>query len=131
MKGLAENNPSTEPEGKPSVVKDPYTMGTLCHLLGLVGFLGIPFGSVIAPLILWLVKKNEDAFLDATGKEVINFQISIVIYTIIATLSLFIVVGIILLPLFLILALVYTIIGAIKASNGVVYRYPLTFRFIK
>ena len=61
----------------------------------------------------------------------INFQISIVIYTIIATLSLFIVVGIILLPLFLILALVYTIIGAIKASNGVVYRYPLTFRFIK
>lgn len=131
MKGLAENNPSTEPEGKPSVVKDPYTMGTLCHLLGLVGFLGIPFGSVIAPLILWLVKKNEDAFLDATGKEVINFQISIVIYTIIATLSLFIVVGIILLPVILILALVYTIIGAIKASNGVVYRYPLTFRFIK
>lgn len=131
MKGLAENNPSTEPEGKPPVVKDPYTMGTVCHLLGLVGFLGIPFGSVIAPLILWLVKKNEDAFLDATGKEVINFQISIVIYTIIATLSLFIVVGIILLPVILILALVYTIIGAIKASNGVVYRYPLTFRFIK
>ena len=62
MKGLAENNPSTEPEGKPSVVKDPYTMGTLCHLLGLVGFLGIPFGSVIAPLILWLVKKMRMPF---------------------------------------------------------------------
>lgn len=126
-----ENHPSSESEPAPSTPKVDYTLGTVCHLLGLVGFLGIPFGSVIAPLVLWLVKKNEDAFLDATGKEVMNFQISMVIYTIIATLSIFLFVGIILLPLVLILALVYTIIGAINASNGVVYRYPLTINFIK
>ena len=57
-----------------------YTAGILCHLLGLASFLGIPFGNIIAPLFLWLLKRAEDPFVDVCGKEAVNFQITISLY---------------------------------------------------
>jgi uncharacterized Tic20 family protein len=107
------------------------TMAMLCHLLSLIGFIGVPVGNIIGPLILWLVKKDEDPFVDATGKEVLNFQISATIYGIICGFLFLIFIGIILLPVLVIAVIIYTIIGAVKANEGQLYRYPLTIRFLK
>ena len=102
----------------------------LCHLTALALFLGIPFGNVIGPLVVWLLKKSESAAVEAHGKEALNFQISMSIYTMVAGLSLFFLVGFALLPLVLIANLVLIIMASIKASNGELYHYPLTIRLI-
>ncbi|MBU1120234.1 DUF4870 domain-containing protein, partial [Patescibacteria group bacterium] len=52
-----------------------------CHLSSFVAFIGIPFGNVLGPLIIWLVKKNEMPLVEVNGKEALNFQISMSIYT--------------------------------------------------
>jgi uncharacterized Tic20 family protein len=111
-------------------VSRDYSLETLCHLLGLAGLTGIPFANVIAPLILWLVKKDSNPGVDAHGREAVNFQISMSIYTIIAALSMFILVGFILLPTVLIANLVLMIMAAVRANRGEFYRYPFTIRFI-
>ena len=100
------------------------TMAMLCHLLSLVGFIGVPLGNIIGPLVLWLVKKDEDPFVDATGKEVLNFQISASIYGVICALLFIVFIGVILLPILIIAVIIYTIIGAVKANEGQLYRYP-------
>jgi uncharacterized Tic20 family protein len=102
----------------------------LCHLAALTLFVGIPFGNIIGPLVIWLLKKHESAEVDAHGKESLNFQISMSIYTLLAGLSCFIIIGIVLLPVALLVNAVLIVIASIKASNGEPYRYPLTIRFI-
>ena len=108
-----------------------YTAGILCHLLGLASFLGIPFGNIIAPLVLWLLKRADDPFVDVCGKEAVNFQITISLYFTLSVVLIFAKVGILLLPLVVILHVIYTIVASIKASEGQHYRYPLTIRFIR
>ena len=107
------------------------TMAMLCHLLSFIGFIGIPVGNILGPFVLWFIKKDEDPFVDATGKEVLNFQISAFIYGIVCGLLFFVFIGVVLLPVLIIAVVVYTIIGAIKANEGQVYHYPFTIRFIK
>ena len=122
--GSAAEAPTGAPEGDK-------TMAMLCHLLSFVGFIGIPLGNILGPLVLWLIKKDQDALVDATGKEVLNFQISAFIYGIVCALLFFVFIGVILLPILIIMVVVYTIIGAMKANEGQLYRYPFTIRFIK
>lgn len=94
------------------------------------GFL-IPFGSIIAPVILLALKKDASDFVRSTFNEVINFQISITIIQIICILFSIILIGIPFLILFIILEIIW-IIQAYNASNrGEIYRYPMTIRFIK
>ncbi len=105
------------------------TMGMLCHLLALVQFLGIP--GFLGPLVIWLLKREEHPFIDNCGKEAVNFQLSVLIYLIAAFLMVFIVIGFFLIPVIMLLSIVYTVIAAIKASDGNHYQYPFTIRFIK
>ena len=107
------------------------TMAMLCHLLSLIGYIGVPLGNIIGPLIIWLMKKDQDPFVDATGKEVLNFQISATIYGFACALLFLVFIGVILLPILIIAVVIYTIIGAVKANEGQLYRYPLTIRFLK
>jgi uncharacterized protein len=107
-----------------------HSLTTLCHLLGLAGLTGIPFANVLGPLILWLWKRETDPEVDVHGKESLNFQISMSIYAILAGLSMFVLIGFILLPAVLVADLVFMVIAAVKASRGEFYRYPLTIRFI-
>lgn len=113
--------------------KEERTMAMVCHLLPLAGALipAIPVVNIIAPLVLWLVKKDTMPFLNDQGKEVLNFQItvSIVIFACILTFWLFI--PILIAIAVAIAALVFMIIGAIKANEGVAYRFPFTLRLIK
>ena len=116
----------------PVVTKDPEKearmWGMLCHLAGLAMFLVPPVGGIIGPLIVWLVKKDQHPFIDTQGKAALNFQISVAIYGIVCF---FLVIGILLLPALGIFTLVMIIMAAIKANEGVSFKYPLTIRFLK
>jgi len=102
------------------------------HLSGLSGIV-LPFAlaHILAPLVIWLIKRAESPMIDATGKEVLNFQISFSIYFAIAGILCWILIGFLILPILLIIWLVCTIIAAVRTSNGETYRYPWTIRFLK
>ena len=104
------------------------------HLSPLSGLL-IPFGNIIAPLIIWLIKKSEIPALDGVGKQVLNYQISwtiwMVVAGVVAAVGSCLVVPIFL-PFALVVAwLILTILGSVKASNGIAYKYPLTIELLK
>jgi hypothetical protein len=106
------------------IPQDSRTLGMLCHLLGLLtNFLG--------PLILWLIKKDEDKFVDRQGKEALNFQITVAIAFIVSSLLSFVCIGFLLMPAVAIVDLVFCIMACVKANQGQDYRYPLTIRFVK
>ncbi len=120
---------STEPTD-PSRTERQWAMG--CHLMGLCGLL-IPnlILGLIGTLILWLVKREDGVFIDEQGKEALNFQISLIIYSFAGILLTFIFVGFFLLVALVVFAYACVIIAAIKASEGVAFRYPACIRFIK
>lgn len=114
-----------------------------CHLGALSIWLGVPFGNIVIPLLLWLIKKEDIPLVNEEGKKSLNFEISVSMYAIAIVL-----VGIaavisdaleessLWLILFLLIALAITqvvlvIIAAIKVSSGASFQYPLTIRFIK
>jgi len=113
-----------------AVSKDERTWGMLSHLLALIGYIAIPFGNIIAPMVIWLVKKDESQFVADQAKESLNFQISLTIYAIASGILLFLLIGFLLLPIIYIGGIVLTIIATIKANEGQYYRYPLTIRLI-
>jgi hypothetical protein len=110
--------------------KDERTWAMLCHLSALAGYI-IPFGHIIGPLFVWLIKKDELPLVADQGKESLNFQISMTLYAIIPVILVIILIGIFLLIALAIVDLILIIVAAIKANEGVQYRYPLTIRFIK
>ena len=111
-----------EKEGNRNENQDK-NLATLCHLGGLLGFL--------PPLIIWLLKKDDSPLIDDQGKEAINFQVTMLICIIVSWLLLFVLIGIILLPIVCIFDLVMIIIASVKCSSGQRYRYPVCIRFIK
>ena len=113
-----EETPATPPTA------DEKTMGILSHILCLVG-------GFIAPLIIYLIKKDESAYVREQSKEALNFQLTVLICYIVSWILIFVLVGILLVFLVLIADLVFIIIATIKASEGKLYRYPINFRLIK
>lgn len=101
-----------------------------CHFAAFLGFV-FPFGNLIGPLILWQIKKDVDPFVDAQGKEALNFQISVSIAFMISVLLMLVVVGFMLASLVTIAGIVLAIIAGIKANEGQAYRYPFSWRLIK
>lgn len=120
--------PPATPAG--TLDKNEQNMGMLCHLLALAGFI-IPFGHIVGPLVLWMVNREKMPFVDSQGKESLNFQISITIYGIVACISLFLLIGFILVPAVLIFNLVFVILASIETANGKPFRYPLCIRLLK
>lgn len=107
--------------GRPS--SEETTLALLAHILPLVvGFW--------APLIIWLVKKDESLFVGNEAKEALNFQLSILIAVLICIPLMFVIIGFFLIIGISIAGLVYSIIGGIEASKGIAYRYPYTWRMI-
>ncbi len=106
------------------------TWGMFCHLSALSGFI-IPFGNIIGPLIIWLLKKDESPYVDQQGKESLNFQISVMIYLIISAILIIVVIGIFLMIGIGIAMLILVIVASIKANNREDFKYPLTIRFIQ
>ncbi len=106
-------------------------MAMLCHLAAFSGFVGIPLGHILGPLIVWLVKREESPFIDAHGKESLNFQISMTIYYIVSAILIIVVIGFLFLAVLFVFQIIVIIVAAIRANNGVEYRSPMTLRFIK
>lgn len=113
--------------------RDARLWGMLCHLAGLA-FLVVPaIGSVIGPLIIWLIKKEQYPFVDEQGKEALNFQITMLIYAAVSMVLWFICIGVFLTLAVAVVDIVLIIIAAIKTNDGLHYRYPYPFiiHFIK
>lgn len=108
----------------PAVSQDEKTLGIVMHVLCLVGF------PLVGPLIIWLIKKDQSPYLDLQGRELLNFQISYLIYAFAAFLLCFVLIGFVLLPVIAIAMIVLTIIGIVSAAEGKVYRFPLTIRML-
>ena len=127
MTDIEQTQGTTEQGAAPS--KEERGQAMACHLLALIGFI-IPFGNLVGPLIMWIVKKDQSSFVDDQGKEAVNFNITMLIAGFVCFLLTFVVIGAILLPILGIFWLVVTIIAGLKANEGVAYRYPLTLRLI-
>lgn len=84
----------------------------------------------MVPLVMWLMKKEGNPTIDEHGKAALNFQISVAIYALVAFVLLFVLVGWLLVPAVYILAIFGAVKGAIEASNGKLYKYPLSFRLV-
>ena len=126
------NSPAAvPPPGSPSANQDEKLCGMLCHLSALVAYVGEPFGHIIGPLIVWLIKKDQLPLVDDQGKESLNFQISMTIYGAVSLVLIFVVIGFFLLIGLAVFDLVMIIVASIKANQGIAYRYPLTIRLIK
>jgi uncharacterized Tic20 family protein len=110
--------------------KDERLWGMLCHLSAFTGFV-IPLGSVLGPLIVWMIKKDEMPFVNDQGKESLNFQLTMLIAMVISVILIFVFIGFFLLGALLIFQIIVIIVASIKANDGVRYRYPYTIRFIK
>jgi uncharacterized Tic20 family protein len=109
---------------------DQRQMGLFLHLSQLAGFV-IPFGGIILPVILWQTQKEKMPALDAHGKMVVNFMLSVLIYAIVSVILMFVLVGFLTLLAVAIIHIVFPIVGAIKANNGELWDYPLTIKFLK
>jgi uncharacterized Tic20 family protein len=120
---MEQQNPYLGQEEVPlfAPTSEEKTMALLAHVLTIVA-------GFIAPLIIYLIKKDESTFVAAHAKESLNFQITLFIIIIILFITL---IGVLLVWLVGILALVLIIVATLKASEGKLYKYPLTLRLIK
>lgn len=115
----------------PQVSKDEQNWAMICHLSALSGFL-IPFGNILGPLLVWLIKRAEMPLVDIHGKEALNFQITVSIALVICAVLMFVLIGFVLIVIVGLGALVLTIMAAVKVSNGdFEYRYPFAIRLLK
>lgn len=105
--------------------------GMLCHLTALLGIIGIPFGNIAGPLIIWLLKKNAYPFVDEQGRESLNFQISMTIFALAAAILIFLNIGFFLLLIIAGINFILVVIASIRAFNGETFIYPFKIQLIK
>jgi hypothetical protein len=105
--------------------------GMLCHATALIGIIGIPLGNIAGPLIIWLLKKNNNTFIDEQGKESLNFQLSMTIYALFGALLFLMKMGMFFLLIIAGINFILVVLASIKTLNGESYIYPFKIQFIK
>ncbi|MCH8900482.1 MAG: DUF4870 domain-containing protein [Acidobacteria bacterium] len=95
------------------------------HVLPL---LGLP---LVGPLIIWVIKHEDDPFVEEHSREALNFWISVFMYAFISVLLVIVLIGILMLIVLGIFSFVAAIVATIRAASGDEFRYPLTIRLIK
>jgi uncharacterized Tic20 family protein len=118
------------PPPLPATSSNVRTWCVLCHASALLGLFFHVLGHILGPLVVWLVKRGESPEIDAYGKESLNFQISMLIYDVIAGILCIVLIGIPILIALWVLNTVLVIIASVKASEGKFYRYPFTIRLL-
>jgi uncharacterized protein len=131
--------PPPAPIGTPSAEEKQWAL--FAHLSALLGAIltghMFAWGCFIGPLVIWLIKKDTLPFVNDQGKEALNFNITLAIIGVVLLVFSFLTLGVGLLvaiPIYIVVGigwLVFTIIAAIKASEGVAYRYPFAIRLVK
>lgn len=126
--GHDPNSAAAPPVKGPAVAlsDDDRTWGMLAHLSALVA-MALGGMTFLGPLIVWLVKKDQSAFVADQGKEALNFQLSVLLVTIVCAAT---IIGIPLVLVVFVGSIIYSIIAGMEANKGVAYRYPYTFRLI-
>lgn len=129
MSAADSQYPSPDEFQLPPLTNEAKNWGMLCHLIALLA-MPLGFGHVVGPLVVWLLKRNDHPFIDDQGKESLNFQISVSIYTLLLSPTLCIGVGVVLIPALWLANLILIVLASIKASGGEAYRYPLSIRLV-
>jgi uncharacterized protein len=106
----------------------PSTYAMAMHLSQYAAYV-IPLAGVIIPIAMWLYARDSDEFVNDHGRDLMNFLISYIIYVFIAFILCFVAIGFVLLPILGLIGLILPIFGAIAASKGESYRYPMTLKF--
>jgi uncharacterized Tic20 family protein len=119
--------PGTDPAAP---TQEERTWGMIAHLSAFVGWI-IPLGSILAPLVVWLTKRDQSRYVAAHALESLNFNITMAIAIGVCVGLVFLLIGIPLLIGLGLYWLVITIVAGIKANEGVMYRYPFTLRLVK
>lgn len=102
---------------------DDRNIAVLTHLGGI-------FFSVLPGLVVWLLKKDDHAYLAEQAREALNFQMSVLIAYLLAWLLVLVLIGLALLPVIYVLNILLCIVAAVKTSQGKAYRYPFSLRLI-
>jgi hypothetical protein len=114
----------------PALSKDDRLWGAIAHLSAFaIYFTGV--GHIVGPMIIWLWKRDTSPFVAEEAKEAMNFNISVTIYAIVAAVLCIVLIGFFLLAALHIFQVVCIILGALKASDGRPFRYPLNLRLVK
>jgi uncharacterized Tic20 family protein len=123
--------PVTPTTPLPSPESQARTWNMLCHLSALAGYIGIPLGNILGPLLVWQIKKHEFPSTDMHGKAALNFQITVVLAALVTGavtfMGMIFCVGWLLLPVLVLIALagmIFPIIAGIKANNGEITNIP-------
>ena len=95
-----------------------------------MGLLGNGIGFLIGPLVVWLIKRDDDPLIEEQGKEAVNFQLTMFLAIFLSALLTFVLIGIPFLITFGLMMVIFPIIAAVKTSNGERYRYPISIRFL-
>ena len=113
----------------PALSGEDRLWGALAHLSALsMYFTGI--GFIAGPLIIWLWKRDTNPFVANEAKEAMNFNISVTIYALVALVLCLVLIGIPLLIALHTFQIICIIVGALKASDGRPFRYPLNLRLV-
>jgi hypothetical protein len=103
----------------------------LAHLSALVGLVFPLVGNILGPLLVWLTKRDQSAFIATQAKEALNFNITVTVAGVVCGFLALIFIGFLLGTALFIAWLVMTLVAAIRASEGVLYHYPLSLRLVK
>ncbi len=106
----------------------PSTYAMVMHLSQYAAYV-VPFAGVIIPIGMWLYARDNNEFVNEHGRDLMNFLISCVIYGFVGFILCFVLIGFVLLAVLGLIILILPIFGAIAASKGESYRYPLTIKF--
>jgi hypothetical protein len=101
-----------------------------CHLSAFASFF-FPFGGIIGPLICWLSKRDESMWVNINGRNSLNFQLSMLLYMVLALPLILIIIGIPIIMMLVVLKIICIVIASVKASKGELFRYPLMIPFIQ
>jgi len=121
--GAAPGMMSAAPYTGPAPTADDKTMAMLAHLLGILGFVG--------PLVIWLIKKDQSQFVADQAREALNFHLTLLIGIIIGGATVCLGIGLVIIPAVWIVGVIFSVLGGLKAKDGIAYRYPFAIRMIK
>jgi len=124
------SDPSPNPPATGAPTEQERTWGMLAHLSALLGLVVPLIGNVLGPLFVSLARGDQSRFVAAHAKEALNFNITVTLAAVVCGLLTLVFIGFLLLCALFIIWLVLTLLAAIRASEGVAYRYPFALRLV-
>lgn len=122
---------SSAPYSGAPPTQEERTWAMFAHLSAFAFFVFPLAGNILAPLIIWHLRRDTSAFVALEAKEALNFNISVAIGWLVCWVLVFVLIGVPLAALLSLYWIIMAVVAGVKASEGVGYRYPLTLRLVK